>query len=93
MGYRKRTDANHGDVIETLRAAGWTVRDTSRFGEGFPDAIAAKPGRVVFVEIKDGSKPPSKRKLTPDEEKFADLLVYGGAEYRILTSADEAGQL
>ena len=36
------------------------------------DIVVAKNGINVLVEIKDGNKPPSARKLTPDEQKFHD---------------------
>ena len=32
--------------------------------------LAGKQGINYMIEIKDGSKPPSKRRLTPDEEDF-----------------------
>jgi len=51
---------------------GVSVHDTAQLGAGFPD-IAIGLGKVnVLIEIKDGSKPPSARKLTPDEVKFHD---------------------
>jgi hypothetical protein len=34
------------------------------------DAVVGKFGHTYLIEIKDGSKPPSKRKLTEDEETF-----------------------
>lgn len=43
---------------------------TSNLGGGFPDIVVGKYGINVLVEIKDGSKPPSKRKLTEDEADF-----------------------
>jgi hypothetical protein len=51
---------------------GVSVFDTAQLGNGFPD-IAVSIGKVTaLIEIKDGSKPPSARKLTPDEVKFHD---------------------
>ncbi len=65
-----RTDDNHGAVIDALRKAGWSVWSTAALGKGFADAIAAKNGRTLLLEIKDGRKPPSARKLTPAETAF-----------------------
>jgi Holliday junction resolvase len=65
-----RTDNNHREIIDELRQLGFSVADTSRLGGGFPDIVVGKNGVNYLMEIKDGDKPPSQRKLTPDEEKF-----------------------
>lgn len=70
MRRRARTDANHTDIVQAFRRLGCTVLDLSRLGSGCPDALVGIRGRNYLVEIKDGSKPPSARKLTPDEEEF-----------------------
>lgn len=65
-----RTDANQAAIIEALRAIGASVRDTSAVGKGFPDLVAGFRGRTWLLECKDGNKPPSARKLTPDQIEF-----------------------
>jgi hypothetical protein len=65
-----RTDANHAEVVSALRRVGCMVHDTSQLGGGFPDVIASIGRRLALIEIKDGSLPPSKRRLTPDEHAF-----------------------
>lgn len=67
-----RTDANHAEIIAAFRAIGFVVSDTSRLGNGFPDAIISRSMKTAVVEIKDGNKPPSARKLTADEQRFKD---------------------
>ena len=68
----RRTDANHGALIRDLRKAGFRVHDTSRLGDGFPDLVIYRPDvGVRLVEAKDGSKAPSRRKLTAAEAAFA----------------------
>jgi len=68
-----RTDRNHAEIINAFRRLGWSVHDTSRLGGGFPDLVAYKSGHsVMLVEVKDGDLPPSRRKLTRDEEVFAE---------------------
>lgn len=65
-------DANQSQVVEAFRKLGCLVYPTHQLGRGFPD-IAVKCGdRLVLVEIKDGSKPPSARKLTDAERIFHD---------------------
>lgn len=68
----KRIDANQPEIVEALRDAGVSVTITSDVGNGFVDAVAGFRGRSYCLEIKDGSKPPSARKLTPDEQKWHD---------------------
>jgi Holliday junction resolvase len=65
-----RKDSNHKEIIQVFRDLGATVFDTASQGSGFPDCVIGFRNVNVLVEIKDGSLPPSKRKLTPDELKF-----------------------
>lgn len=65
-----RTDANHAEVVKALRAIGCSVADTSRVGGGFPDLVCGYRGRNYLIEVKDGKKPPSGRRLTDDQVKF-----------------------
>lgn len=67
-----RTDANQTAIVATLRGVGCSVFITSSLGGGFGDIVAGRHGVNYLLEIKDGSKPPSARKLTPDEQKFHD---------------------
>lgn len=67
----KRTDANQKEIVKGLRALpGVTVFCTHIVSDGFPDIIVGYEGRNYLIEIKDGNKPPSARKLTKDEVKF-----------------------
>lgn len=65
-----RKDANHNSIADHLRSLGWSVLDLSRLGDGAPDMAVGKPGFAAVIEVKDGSKSPSDRKLTEDEERF-----------------------
>jgi len=68
--YAKRVDENQADVVAEIRAAlpEATVFDLSGSGKGIPDLLIGFNGGNYLVEIKDGSKPPSERKLTPAQE-------------------------
>lgn len=66
-----RTDANQIAIIKALRAIGASVADTSGAGSGFPDLVVGYRGRNWLLEVKDGRKPPSARRLTNDQEIFA----------------------
>lgn len=65
-----RVDANHSEIVQGLRKAGCSVLDLSRVGQGCPDICVGFGGINLLMEIKDGSKSPSARKLTVDEVKF-----------------------
>ena len=65
--YAFATDANQPEIVRALRKVGALVEDTSKSGKGFPDLVVAFRGTVYLIEVKDGSKPPSKRKLTDDQ--------------------------
>lgn len=65
---KNRKDANHRDLVNFFRKAGAIVDDVSDLpGLGY-DIIVCFAGETVMVEIKDGSKPPSARRLTESEE-------------------------
>lgn len=68
-----RTDANQTEIVNALRDVGASVAITSMIGAGFPDIVVGYRGTNFLMEIKDGSKPPSARKLTKAERKFHDL--------------------
>lgn len=67
--YRK--DANHGSVGDFIRAHGWSVLDLAQHGVSV-DFVVAKYGWACLLEVKDGSKPPSDRQLTPKEKALRD---------------------
>lgn len=59
-----KVDANHAEIVAAFRACGALVCSLAAVGKGVPDLLVAKGRRVFIVEVKDGSKVPSKRKLT-----------------------------
>lgn len=86
----RRVDSNHKLIVTALRQLGCSVADTSRLGEGFADVVVAKAGQTALVEIKDGAKCPSARKLTPAEQQFMD--GWKGI-YRIVENVNDAIEL
>jgi hypothetical protein len=41
-------------------------------GQGVPDLLVGYQGKNILVEVKDGNKTPSRRKLTDDQVKWHD---------------------
>jgi Holliday junction resolvase len=68
-----RIDANQPAIVDALRKVGCRVQPLHMVGKGCPDILVGKGGRVLLMEIKDGTKPPSARKLTADEQVWHDL--------------------
>ena len=70
--YAKRVDANHEAVKQAFKALKCWVGDLHGLGQGMPDLLVSVPPShaLALVEVKDGSKPPSKRKLTKPEADF-----------------------
>jgi Holliday junction resolvase len=65
-----RTDANQQQIVATLRALGASVAITSGAGNGLPDLLVGWRGETYMLEVKDGNKPPSKKRLTAAEQHF-----------------------
>lgn len=68
-----KRDDNHGEIVKALCQAGCWVLDLAGVGDGCPDLLVhgpVYPWDFRLLEIKDGSKPPSARKLTPDQIDF-----------------------
>ena len=66
-----KIDANHTEIISVLRKAGYSVLSLAAVGNGCPDILVGRSGSAnILMEIKDGGKPPSKRKLTSDQRAF-----------------------
>lgn len=87
MRIAAKIDANQPEIVKALRKIGCTVEILSAVGKGCPDIIVGFRNVNVFMEIKDGAKPKSARKLTPDQVKWHEQ--WQGAVY-VVESVDEA---
>jgi hypothetical protein len=63
-----KVDANQREVVAALRGAGASVQLLHAVGEGCPDLLVGHHGKNFLLEVKDGAKPPSAQKLTPQQE-------------------------
>ena len=80
-------DDNQESIVKALRAIGATVRVVTQ-GNGLPDLLVGFRGVTVLMEVKDGKKPPSARKLTEAEQKFFD--EWRGGLLVVVESVDDA---
>ena len=65
-----RIDANHEQVVSALRAAGASVQSLAGVGKGVPDLLVGFQGKTLLMEVKDGKKTPSERRLTEDQVRW-----------------------
>lgn len=89
-GHPARTDGNHGTIKAVLRDIGARVIDLSAVGCGCPDLAVLYRGRTIWIEVKDGMKPPSARRLTPDQREWHQAAHARGVDVRVVTNEDEA---
>lgn len=82
-----KVDANQAAITHDLRKLGYSVWITSNFGQGAPDLVVGKDGKTYLFEVKDGSLPPSKRQLTPDEKEFK---ASWKGHYAVIETTEEA---
>lgn len=65
-----KVDANQAEIVAALRKIGATVQPLHAVGQGCPDLLVGWRGMTSLLEVKDGNKPPSARKLTEDQERW-----------------------
>jgi len=58
-----------------------------------PDLYCEKGDKYVFAEVKDGNKPPSKRRLTEDEVFWHEILRRAGVTVRIIERVEDVAAL
>jgi len=87
MSFRRaaKVDDNQSEIVALFRKLGWTVLIISQL-KNCCDIIVSKSGRTVAIEIKDGAKPPSARKLSDGEIKFRDDWQ---GEYQLVICNDD----
>lgn len=85
----KKVDANQGEIVKALRRVGAKVQPLHIVGKGCPDIAVAFRGAWFMAELKDGSKPPSAQRLTPDEAEWHAAFSQQ-APVHVWRDADEA---
>lgn len=67
-----RIDVNQPEIVDALRKAGCFVQSLATIGKGCPDLLVGRDRLWYCLEVKDGAKVPSARKLTRDEQDWHD---------------------
>jgi hypothetical protein len=84
---RPRIDGNHREIVEALEAVGASVQTLAAVGDGCPDLLVGRGGYIWLIEVKDGSKRPSARTLTPDQRRW---INWFNGDVHIVTCVEEA---
>ena len=87
MRIAARVDDNQAEIVKALRSIGCTVQSLAAIGKGCPDLLVGFNGVNLTLEVKDGAKIPSKRKLTTDEQKWH--MAWNG-QVAVIESVDDA---
>jgi hypothetical protein len=86
--HARRIDDNQAEIVEALRRVGASVQSIAKVGAGCPDLLVGYRRRTFLLEVKDGKKPLSARKLTPLETKWQ--RMWTGWPVEIVNSVEEA---
>lgn len=62
-----KIDNNQHEIVAALRAIGCSVESLAAVGRGVPDLLVGRAGRTYLIEVKDGAKVPSARRLTDEQ--------------------------
>lgn len=84
----RRKDANHSTVLRMAREVGAEVLDLHSLPGGL-DALIGYRSKLFLIEIKDGSKPRSRRKLTPAEVATVDRFRAIGCPVLVVETEDD----
>lgn len=81
-----RRDDGEDEIVDALKAKGVHVKKINDAGTF--DLLCWYKGKTLLLEVKDGKKPPSARKLSDAEQRFHD--DWPGDNLHIVLSADDA---
>lgn len=65
-----KRDDNERQIVDALRGIGAAVTQVD--AKGVPDLLVSYRGHWCVLEVKDGNKPPSRQRLTPEQEAWRD---------------------
>lgn len=93
--FARNKDGNHQRLVKVLEAHGCAVVDLASHPTLGVDLFVFHRGTggFAFTEVKDSSKPPSKRQLTPREAEFRDLCHATGMGWRLIQTDKDAVRL
>ena len=91
--FARNVDGNQVAVVAAFRKAGAFVQHLHAVGAGCPDLLVGYRGVWRVVEVKDGRKVPSARRLTEAEAKWHERAAFLGLPVSVVESPEDAVQL
>ena len=88
--FARHVDANQTAIVEALRKVGAVVVHLHTVGGGVPDLLVGWRGSWLLAEVKDGSKPPSRRALNPAQLAWHSAAQAAGLPVLVVTSPAHA---
>lgn len=82
-----KVDANQAEVVVALQKAGASVTSLAAVGGGVPDLLVSWGGRWYVLEVKDGARPPSRRRVRANQAAWHDQQR---AEVHVVLSPEDA---
>ena len=91
MSFRRaaKVDSNHAEIVAHFRDNGFSVLSVAQLKNAC-DIFISKDLKTAAIEIKDGYKPPSKRRLTAGERKFKSEWQ---GEYFVVESIEQSNKI
>lgn len=83
-----KVDRNQPEIVQALRKAGCFVQTLAAVGQGVPDLMWSRSGRMGLIEVKDGAKPRSARLLTPEQSVWH--MQWLGPPVRVVETVEQA---
>ena len=84
-----KIDANQREIVQALEQLGCSVVSLAGLADGVPDLLVGYHGANYLLEVKDSAKPPSRRRLTPDQREF--FAAWRGQVARVETVQEALG--
>ena len=84
-----KVDVNQPEIVKCLRAMGAHVLHTHQLKNAF-DILVGYHGNLYIMEIKDGSLPPSAKKLSTGEQSCKTKFNAVGVDYHIVENCSQA---
>ena len=87
--YAARVDENQKPIEDALQRLGWGVKSMASVGRGWPDLLAVKGGRQVWLEVKNPARYGKRRKPNALQQEVHDWFRRHGVEVLTVTQVSD----